>query len=192
MISISDFHWHLHFNIFQLYRQYIFIYICALVAVSSSPFEAVRFEVSRKENSRLLWRPNQVQASGLRATNAASFYAHSTLSASQGLLQAGGAFWRFGESAAFPKLASQPPIKASLAPPATRLPSPGFPATSLTLASQPHTLRAPQKITIALEPVLQVWRMRAHKSEKSLCAAKPLWFLARQLKVPKGMVQRIV
>ncbi|CAK9115722.1 unnamed protein product [Durusdinium trenchii] len=83
-----------------------------------------RFEVSRKENSRLLWRPNQVQASGLRATNAASFYAHSTLSASQGLLQ--------------------------------------------------------------------VWRMRAHKSEKSLCAAKPLWFLARQLKVPKGMVQRIV
>ena len=40
--------------------------------------------------------------------------------------------------------------------------------------------------------VLQVWRLRAYKPEKTLGAAKPLWFLAHELKLEKGRVQRII
>ncbi|CAK9088579.1 Uncharacterized protein SCF082_LOCUS41831 [Durusdinium trenchii] len=83
-----------------------------------------QFDVAPKQGSKMLWRPNNVQLTGLRATNAASFFACHVLDSSPGLEK--------------------------------------------------------------------VWRMRVHKNEKALCSAKPLWFLAKKLKVPKDHVQRVV
>ena len=34
--------------------------------------------------------------------------------------------------------------------------------------------------------------MRIHKAESGLCAAKPLWFLGKQLLLAQGKVQRII
>ena len=38
----------------------------------------------------------------------------------------------------------------------------------------------------------QVWRLRAYKTEKTLGAAKPLWYLSSSLELAKDTVQRIV
>lgn len=38
----------------------------------------------------------------------------------------------------------------------------------------------------------QVWRLRAYRNERTLGAAKPLWFMKRELNLGKGVVQRII
>ncbi|CAK8986598.1 Uncharacterized protein SCF082_LOCUS619 [Durusdinium trenchii] len=83
-----------------------------------------QFDVGLKPGSCMVWRPNNLQISGLRATNAASFFLSSLLEASS-------------------------------------------------------TLK-------------KVWRLRAYKPEKTLGAAKPMWFLTTTLNMAKGSVQRVV
>lgn len=41
-------------------------------------------------------------------------------------------------------------------------------------------------------PGPEVWRLRAYRPEKTLGAAKPLWFLSHELNLTKGKVQRII
>ncbi|CAK9008793.1 Uncharacterized protein SCF082_LOCUS10019 [Durusdinium trenchii] len=85
---------------------------------------ADKFDIATKAGSCMVWRPNNLQVTGLRATNAASFFLSNLLEASPGLRK--------------------------------------------------------------------VWRVRPYRPEKTLGAAKPMWFLSHTLDMAKGTVQRVV
>lgn len=55
--------------------------------------------------------------------------------------------------------------------------------------TKPHTDTGPPTVSA---PLTQVWRMRAYKTEQTLGAAKPLWFVKMPLQIPKDSVQRFV
>ena len=58
-----------------------------------------------------------------------------------------------------------------------------------------HPASIQQPTTLLWLPRLlavQVWRMRAYRTEKTVGAAKPLWYLKAALQLSKDTVQRLI
>lgn len=47
-------------------------------------------------------------------------------------------------------------------------------------------------VTVAVLLSAEVWRLRRYTSESAIAAAKPLWYLVKDLRLEKGGCQRIV
>ena len=161
--------------------------------------------MKKKDGSTMLWRPNQLQASSLRATNMASFFPSLILEGTDHLNLAP---WflkiHVSSHGIFSKLINLSKSDPRFGLPRPCLPRPclprlpnlifpdfGFPDLVFPDLVFPDLVFSEPFLT-HIKPSPEVWRLRAYRPEKTLGAAKPLWFLKHPLNLTKGTVQRII